>query len=213
MHSESVRQSILYKHQIFYYLLSEQIKYSEQELVALLKQRSDHAFSYLYDNYSGALFAVIINIVPDRDLASDVLQEVYVNIFRKIDSYNETKSRIYTWMLNSARNEAIDTIRSKGYRNSQQNREVTEAVYEQAGSVSQNIDKIGLRKLLERIKPEYRELIDLSYFKGLTQEEISKMQGIPLGTVKTRLRAALSQLRGLIGNAAVLALCIQLLDT
>jgi len=183
--------------------LSQPIKYSEQELVALLKQRSDQAFSYLYDNYSGALFAVILNIVPDRDLAGDVLQEVFVNIFRKIDSYDETKSRIYTWMLNISRNEAIDTVRSKGYRNSQQNREVTEAVYEQAGSVSQNIDKIGLRKLLEKIKPEYRQLIDLSYFKGLTQEEISQSEGIPLGTVKTRLRAALSQLRGLIGTGLI----------
>jgi RNA polymerase sigma factor (sigma-70 family) len=193
--------------------LAETLKYSEQELVALLKQRSNHAFSYLYDNYSGALFAVILNIVPDRDLASDVLQEVYVNIFRKIESYDATKSRIYTWMLNIARNEAIDTVRSKGYRNSQQNREVTEAVYESAGSVNQNIDQIGLRKLLENIKPEYRELIDLSYFKGLTQDEISKLQGIPLGTVKTRLRAALSQLRGLIGNTAVLAVYLHLIET
>jgi len=184
--------------------LSQSIKYSEQELVALLKQRSDQAFSYLYDNYSGALFAVILNIVPDRDLAGDILQEVFVNIFRKIDSYDEAKSRIYTWMLNIARNESIDTVRSKGYRNSQQNREVTEAVYEQAGSVNQNIDKIGLRKLLEKIKPEYRQLIDLSYFKGLTQEEISQSEGIPLGTVKTRLRAALSQLRGLIGAGMIL---------
>ncbi|MEO7312899.1 MAG: sigma-70 family RNA polymerase sigma factor [Chitinophagaceae bacterium] len=184
--------------------MAELKKYSEQELVSLLKQRSDHAFSYLYDNYSGALFAVILNIVPDRDLAADVLQEVYVNVFRKIDSYDQSKSRIYTWMLNIARNQSIDTVRSKGYRNSKQNHEVTEAVYEQAGSVTQNIDRIGLGKLLEKIKPEYRELIDLSYFKGLTQEEISKIQGIPLGTVKTRLRAALMQLRGLIGNAAIL---------
>ena len=192
--------------------MPETLKYTEQELVALLKQRSDHAFSYLYDNYSGALFAVILNIVPDRDLASDVLQEVYVNVFRKIESYDVTKSRIYTWMLNIARNEAIDTVRSKGYRNSQQNREVTESVYEHAGGVTQNIDRIGLRKLLENIKPEYRELIDLSYFKGLTQEEISKIQGIPLGTVKTRLRAALSQLRGLVGNAAVWTINLHLLN-
>jgi RNA polymerase sigma factor (sigma-70 family) len=189
--------------------LGETIKYSEQELVALLKQRSDQAFSYLYDNYSGALFTVILNIVPDRDLAADVLQEVYVNIFRKIDSYDESKSRIYTWMLNIARNESIDTVRSKGYRNSQQNREVTESVYEQAGSVNQNVDLIGLRKLLEKIKPEYRELIELSYFQGLTQDEIAKLQNIPLGTVKTRLRAALSKLKGLIGNAAMLVFILQ----
>lgn len=173
-------------------------KYTEQELISYLKERNDFAFSYLYDNYSGALFSVIMNIVPDKEMAGDVLQEVYINIYRKIDTYDSGKSRLYTWMLNIARNEAIDTIRSKGYRNSQQNREVTEAVYEQAGSTQQNIDKIGLRKLLEKIKPEYRDLIDLSYFKGLTQEEISQFQGIPLGTVKTRLRAALSQLRALL---------------
>ena len=173
-------------------------KYTEQELISYLKERNDFAFSYLYDNYSGALFSVITNIVPDKEIAGDVLQEVYINIYRKIDTYDSGKSRLYTWMLNIARNEAIDTIRSKGYRNSQQNREVTEAVYEQAGSTQQNIDKIGLRKLLEKIKPDYRDLIDLSYFKGLTQEEISQYQGIPLGTVKTRLRAALSQLRALL---------------
>lgn len=178
--------------------LQNQVKYNEQELVSMLKQRVNDAFSYLYDNYSGALFSVILNIVPDRELAADVLQEVYVNIYRKIDSYDAVKSRLYTWMLNIARNEAIDTIRSKAYRNSQQNREVTESVHEFAGSTTQHIDQIGLRKLLEKIKPEYRDLIDLSYFKGYTQDEISKMQGIPLGTVKTRLRAALIQLRNFV---------------
>ncbi len=193
--------------------MAELIKYSEQDLIAQLQQRSNHAFSYLYDNYSGALYAVILNIVPDRDLATDVLQEVFVNIFRKIETYDASRSRIYTWMLNIARNEAIDTVRSKRYRNAQQNREVTEAVCENAGSVNQNIDQIGLRKLLENIKPEYRELIDLSYFKGLTQDEISKLQGIPLGTVKTRLRSALSQLRGLLGHTSAMAIYYNIPDT
>jgi RNA polymerase sigma factor (sigma-70 family) len=178
--------------------LEDPIKYSEQELVVMLKKRGNDAFSYLYNNYSGALFSVVLNIVPDRDLAADVLQEVFVNIYRKIESYDATKSRLYTWMLNIARNESIDTLRSKGYRNNQQNREVTESVYENVGSVSQQIDNIGLRKLLDKIKPEYRDLIDLSYFKGYTQDEISQMLGIPLGTVKTRLRAALVQLRNFV---------------
>jgi RNA polymerase sigma factor (sigma-70 family) len=178
--------------------LLEVKKYTEQELITFLKERNDFAFSYLYDNYSSALFTVICNIIPNKEVAGDVLQEVYINIYKKIDTYDAAKSRLYTWMMNIARNEAIDTIRSKGYRNSQQNQEVTEAVYDSAGSTQQNVDKIGLRKLLERIKPEYRDLIDLSYFKGLTQDEISQLQGIPLGTVKTRLRAALSQLRTLL---------------
>ncbi len=184
-----------FKNPIF---LEEQIKYSEQELVVMLKKRGNDAFNYLYTNYSGALFSVVLNIVPDKDLAADVLQEVFINIYRKIESYDATKSRLYTWMLNIARNESIDTLRSKGYRNNQQNREVTESVYDNVGSTSQQIDNIGLRKLLDKIKPEYRDLIDLSYFKGYTQDEISQMLSIPLGTVKTRLRAALVQLRNLV---------------
>jgi RNA polymerase sigma factor (sigma-70 family) len=164
----------------------------------MLKKRGNDAFSYLYANYSGALYSVVLNIVPDKDLAADVLQEVFVNIYRKIDSYDASKSRLYTWMLNIARNESIDTLRSKGYRNNQQNREVTESVYDSVGSTSQQIDNIGLRKLLEKIKPEYRDLIDLSYFKGYTQDEIAQMLSIPLGTVKTRLRAALVQLRNYV---------------
>lgn len=164
-------------------------------MVSLLQQEDTAAFTYLYDNYSGALYAVILNIIPDRELAADVLQEVFVNIYRKFSSYDPAKSRLYTWMMNIARNGAIDMLRSKGYRNAQQNREVTEGVHEMAGASFQHIDAIGLRKLLEQLKTEHRELIELAYFKGYTQDEISQMLNIPLGTVKTRTRAALIHMR------------------
>lgn len=175
--------------------MPEIIKYSESELVRLLKQRQQSAFSYLYDNYSGALYAVIVAIVPDRELSSDILQEVFIKIWRQIESYDDTKGRLYTWMMNIARNASIDTLRSKNYQQSKQNRELTENVYEAGGSMNINTDKIGLRKIVLQLKDEYRVLIELSYFQGFTQEEISRMQNIPLGTVKTRLRAALIQLR------------------
>ncbi len=170
-------------------------KYSETELVLLLKQRQQSAFSYLYDNYSGALHAVILNIILDTELASDVLQDVFVKIWRQINSYDDTKGRLYTWMLNIARNASIDTIRSKNFQNNKQNRELTENVYESAGSTQLMTDKIGLRKLVHQLKEEHKVLIELSYFQGFTQDEISKMLNLPLGTVKTRLRTALIQLR------------------
>jgi RNA polymerase sigma-70 factor (ECF subfamily) len=172
-----------------------QIKYSESELVVLLRQRQQFAFNYLYDNYSGALFTIILNVVNDRELASDVLQEVFVKVWRQIDSYDETKGRLFTWMMNVARNASIDMLRSKDYRNSQQNRELTESVYDAGGATTTKIDVIGLRKVVHNLKEEYKVLIELSYFEGYTQDEISKMLNIPLGTVKTRLRAALVQLR------------------
>jgi RNA polymerase sigma factor (sigma-70 family) len=163
--------------------------------VRLLQERQEHSFSYLYDNYSGALYSIILNIIPDKDVANDVLQEVFVKIWKQIGSYDTTKGRLFTWMLNIARNASIDMLRSKNYQKSQQNRELTENVYETAGSLETNTDKIGLRKLVHSLKDEYKVLVELSYFEGFTQEEISKMLSIPLGTVKTRLRTALIQLK------------------
>lgn len=173
-------------------------KYSEPELVQLLQQRSRHVFSYLYDNYSGALLSVIQNIVSEEELANDVLQEVFVKIWKQIESYDSSKGRLFTWMLNIARNASIDMVRSKGFQNSRQNRELTEDVYTAGGTSEIRIDQIGLRKVVHSLKQEYKVLVELSYFQGYTQDEIAKMLGIPLGTVKTRLRTALIQLREII---------------
>ena len=170
-------------------------KYSEQELVMLLKQRQQSAFSYLYDNYSSALYTVVFNVVNDETIAADTLQDVFVKIWKQIETYDDTKGRLFTWMMNIARNAAIDTVRSKAFQNSKQNNELTENNYFAAGTVQTNTDSIGLKKIVYTLKEEYRTLIELSYFQGYTQDEISKMLDIPLGTVKTRLRTALTQLR------------------
>ncbi len=181
-------------------MLNTKITYNEQELVALLQQRSDHSFSYLYDNYSGALLGVVGAIVPDQEVARDVLQEVFVNIWRKIESYDPTKGRLFTWMMNVARNAAIDKIRSKGYQDSLKNRSIPDNVDANPGgpSTSPQINDVGLKKVLTKLKDEHRVLIDLSYYQGYTHEEISKVLNIPLGTVKTRIRSALSHLRTMI---------------
>ncbi len=173
-------------------------KYSEPELVLLLKQRSQHVFSYLYDHYAAALHSIILNIVKEQELASDVLQEVFVKIWKQAESYDSSKGRLFTWMLNIARNASIDTIRSKSYHNSRQNSELTDDVYKAGGNAVINTDQIGLRKVVHQLKEEYRILIELAYFQGYTQDEIAKMTDIPLGTVKTRLRTALIQLRALM---------------
>lgn len=173
-------------------------KYNEEELVARLLERNESGFGYLYEHYSGALFAQISNIVSDPSLAADVLQEVFLNIFRKIDSYDPERSRLYTWMLNIARNAAIDMVRSKGFRQMRQNRDIDDPVYANSGTVTPHTDQIGLGQHVGKLKPELRQVIELSYFNGFTQEEISDMLKIPLGTVKTRVRTALKQLRELM---------------
>lgn len=172
--------------------------YSEQELVALLQQRNEKAFSYLYDNYSGALYGIVNAVVTDKEVANDVLQNVFINIWRKIESYDASKGRLFTWMLNIARNAAIDELRSKGYNNSIKNISLPEN-NEIAGAVTgPAIDDVGLKKVLGQLKGELRVLVDMSYFRGFTHEEIARSLDIPLGTVKTRIRSALTQLRTMI---------------
>ncbi len=176
--------------------MSEVKKYGESELVLLLRQRNRDGFSYLYDNYSPALYTVILSIIPDRELANDILQEVFVKIWRQADSYDEGKGRLYTWMIQIARNSAIDVVRSTKYKLAKQNQEITESVYN-SDSDDFNPDKIGLRRMVHMLRQEHRELVELSYFQGFTHEEIAKELDMPLGTVKTRLRTALIQLRTL----------------
>jgi RNA polymerase sigma-70 factor, ECF subfamily len=171
--------------------------YTEHELVSLLKDRDSKAFGYLYDHYSGALNSIILQVLNDVELANDVLQEVFIKIWKKIESYDPTKGRLFTWMLNIARNESIDMLRSKNYQNSQKNRSLPDTVdvFGKIHSSEINIDNIGLKKTLEKLKEEHRVLIELAYFKGYTHEEIAEIETIPLGTVKTRIRNALIQLR------------------
>ncbi len=178
--------------------MPELLKYNEAELVSMLKQRTQAAFNYLYDNYSASLYTVIVSIVHEREQANDVLQEVFVKIWRQIDQYNADKGRLFTWMINVARNASIDTLRSKSYNSQKQNRELTESVYDAAGSVNTEIDNIGLKKVISGLKEEQKVLVELAYFQGYTQDEISKLLNMPLGTVKTRLRSALINLRELL---------------
>jgi len=180
--------------------LGTTLTYTEQELVSLLRNRDNKAYAYLYDNYASALYGIILQIVTDAELANDVLQQVFVNIWRRIEQYDAGKGRLFTWMMNIARNASIDTLRSRSYQNSRKNQSMQENVdtIQVADVIQPGVDTIGLRKVLEKLRNEQRVLIELAYFKGYTHEEIAELEKIPLGTVKTRIRNALIQLRGLL---------------
>jgi RNA polymerase sigma factor (sigma-70 family) len=176
------------------------IKYSEEELVLLLQSRNQQAFSYLYDNYAGALNGVIYRLVEDKELAEDILQEAFIKIWNNFSNYDATKGRLFTWMLNLTRNLTIDTLRSKGYKKQSKISGDENAVSNLAdnNTTTEKFDAIGVRKQLSNLKPEQRIIIDMAYFNGYTQDEISKEMGIPLGTVKTRMRTAILELRKLL---------------
>jgi RNA polymerase sigma factor (sigma-70 family) len=175
-------------------------KYSESELVALLQQQDQKAFSYLYDNYAPALNGIIIRIVEDKILAEDILQEAFFKIWNNFSQYDTSKGRLFTWMLNLTRNLTIDIVRSKGYKKQQKisGDENSVNYVKDENAALERFDSIGLRKQIHNLKPEQRILIELAYFSGYTQDEIAKDIGIPLGTVKTRIRSAIVELRKII---------------
>jgi len=182
--------------------LPDQIKYSEEELVLLLQNQDQQAFSYLYDNYAAALNGIIYRMVENRELAEDILQEAFVKIWNNFSNYDAGKGRLFTWMLNITRNLTIDTLRSKGYKKQAKISADENSVSNLTGDINmaERFDAMGVRKQLANLKPEQKSIIDLAYFNGYTQDEISKEMGIPLGTVKTRMRSAIIELRKMLAN-------------
>lgn len=174
--------------------MKEAHTYTEQELVEALQQRAGKAFGYLYDNYSAALNGVIIDILGDEVASLDVLQEVFIKIWKQIDQYDPAKGRLFTWMFNIARNAAIDATRRKEYQTQKKSYSVSEYTFLPDKS-PHPVEDAGLRKLIQSLKTEYKVLIELSYFQGYTQEEIAGILKLPLGTVKTRIRTAILQLK------------------
>ncbi len=177
--------------------LSELKTYTEADLLKGLQAHEEHAYSYLYDHYSKALFAVILPFVQKQEVAEDILQEVFVKIWQNISSYNESKGRLYTWMLNVTRNHTIDRTRSKDFNNQSR----TTALPANANDNTDNnsrIADVGLRKTLSNLPGESRMLLELSYFQGYTHDEIAQLTGLPLGTIKTRIRNTIIKLRKII---------------
>lgn len=157
--------------------------------------RDKAAFAELYDNYSAALLGVVLKITRNREIAEDVLQESFVKIWKNIDSYNEERAALFTWMLNIARNDAIDKIRTKAYRTETQNIEESVDIVDRDNNVELRQDSLDMKRLVAKLNPQQKEVIDAVYFNGYTHEEASEVLNIPLGTLKTRVRAAMKELR------------------
>lgn len=171
--------------------------YSEYELVRLLQQQDSNAFAYLYEKYAKALYNASFQIVGDTEICNDILQQVFVSIWQKIKMYDASKGRLFTWMLNITKNASIDFLRSKAHKNSLKNQDIDNNVHADSLATSEtvNIDAIGIKKFIDTLREEYKQVLMQSYFEGFTHDEIAQNLQIPIGTVKTRLRASLIELR------------------
>ena len=176
-------------------------KFSEKELIAQLIAQDKLALEYLYDHYSQALYGVILRIVGSENIAQEILQDVMLKVWNNIGSYDPNKGRLFTWLLNLARNQAIDKLRSKEIQRQLKTDQLGNTVYilnQMKSEYPIKEESIGIKELLEKLVPEQRTVVELAYFRGYTQSEISKEFNIPLGTVKTRLRYALIALRKIL---------------
>ena len=136
-------------------------------------------------------------MVEDRELSEDILQEAFVKIWNNFNSYDKSKGRLFTWMLNLTRNLTIDTLRSKGYKKQSKISGNENAVsnIQDSNTGIEKFDSVGLAKQLTNLKPDQKMIIDLAYFNRFTHDEISKQLNIRLGAVKTKMRSAILELR------------------
>ncbi|MFY7671172.1 RNA polymerase sigma factor [Tenacibaculum sp. MEBiC06402] len=171
-----------------------------EELLKKFKEKDALAFEQLYEMYYKNILGVVFNIVRDNDVAEEVTQDVFMKAWNNAHSYSAKKGRFFTWMLNIARNAAIDKTRSKEFNKKSKNldAEIFVDILQDNVNLDNRTDAIGIKGFVNKLAETCKKLIDLLYFKGFTQKEASESLEIPLGTVKTRNRNCLTNLRTML---------------
>lgn len=180
--------------------------YREHELVALLKSNNKCAYEYLYDHYGPPLYGIVCKILKDQTKAQDVLQDSFIKIWKNIGHYQPEKGTLFTWILNIARHTAIDLLRADVKFESHIKWEaMQEKDLSSAAVIFPLPAAMDVRTIVGRLPAERRQVIELVYFQGYTHEQTSIKLKLPLGTVKSRLRVAIKDLRCIFGAPNLLA--------
>ncbi|MBK9108880.1 MAG: sigma-70 family RNA polymerase sigma factor [Saprospiraceae bacterium] len=170
-------------------------KNREAEILKGILARDHDAFDELYNASSALLYGLILKIVRKQEIAEDCLQECFIKIWNNIHQFDPNKGSLLIWMAQIARNIALDTFRNKVNNNIQNLESVVNI--ESNKFVEYNPSTIGVKDFVQSLKPDYREVIELLYYKGLTQDEAAKHLNMPLGTLKTRARNAILELKNI----------------
>jgi RNA polymerase sigma-70 factor (ECF subfamily) len=177
-------------------------------LVARLRERDTSAFAALYDRHSRMAFGLAYRMLEDPSAAEDVVQEAFLSLWRQAESFRPEKAAVRTWLLSIVHHRAVDRLRRGG------SREVSEAILEGAperADESINIEhEVGatleaqqIREALNTLPPDQRRAIELAYFGGHSHSEIARLLGVPMGTVKGRLRIGLQKMRVVLDQAGI----------
>jgi RNA polymerase sigma-70 factor (ECF subfamily) len=166
----------------------------EKQIVNLLGQGDKKAITLLYENYADALLGVIKKIISDDNTAQDVLQESFVKIWRYSKKYDASKAKLFTWLYRIAYNTAIDKVRSQKNKSGKEVQLEKSAVYKiTSGELNQDV--LDIKKHLSSLDEKYQIVINALFFEGMTQQEASDELNIPLGTIKSRLKIGLREMR------------------
>ena len=180
----------------------EQALTSDVELLRAIAGGDEQALASLYDRYRLILFSLVLRILHSRDEAEDVLQELFLQVWKRASDFDEARGRPFTWLVTLARSRAIDRLRSLNARE----RTATEAARavgpesfsDAVDDAIRSQESVVVRRALAELPEEQRDALMLAYFEGLTQTEIATRLGAPLGTVKTRMRSGMMKLRELL---------------
>ncbi|MEP0131334.1 MAG: RNA polymerase sigma factor [Eudoraea sp.] len=175
----------------------------EKHIVELLHERNEKAISLLYEHYGDTLYGVAFKVVRDSELAQDVLQESFVKIWKKSDSYDSSKAKLFTWLFRITRNTAIDKLRSVNTKSDKEIQIDISDVYN-LGIDSIRPEFMDVKENMEKIEDKYQVVLDALFFQGMTQQEASDELNIPLGTIKSRLKIGLRELKKIYGNSMIL---------
>lgn len=164
-------------------------------LLSRLARGDDKALGDFYDLYAGLVNGLALRILHDDTEAEDVVQEVFVQVWRQAERYDSSRGSPEAWLCTMARARAIDRLRRRASR-----REETPAAAPSASVAPRTEEAFAVRKALDGLSDDQRRAVELAYYEGLTQSEIAQRLGEPLGTVKTRIRTALMRLRETLGG-------------
>lgn len=166
----------------------------EHTIIPLLREEDKQSIELIMEYYGDTLYGIALKMVGDTSQAEDVMQESFMKIWKNASKYDAKKARLFTWLLNIVRNTAIDKIRKR--KNDQENSQRHQS-HVSSDPIAEHFrpECIDVKDKVESMEAKYKEVIEVLFFKGLTQREASDALNIPLGTVKTRLRIGLRQLR------------------
>ena len=180
---------------------------NESHIVSLLQSDSRKAVQLILEQYGDALYTVAIKIVGSKEVAEEIMQDAFVKVWKKAAQYDANKGRLFTWLIQIVRSTAIDKVRLVNFQRNRASQSLDANVYDSVKfSEEMQIKDVGLHKALSTLDEKYRIIIELLYLQGYTQSEITEELGIPLGTVKSRAKIGIRELRKLIGESGMIIL-------